>query len=234
MSSIWVNLRPTRSLGCHGLPCSDRAFAALGTGVSCRGAITFSVGAGRGEDPALSPASADARRTRPAAQVVAKPVRRSAAGENAVLLARHLDGSQRVAPANAGTHSHSNVIARAEDFRPYCSIDRSRGMGPRVRRGRQLCYAAAFFSNPERLRQQAIRLLPRVVVVHRRDDHQLVRLACRDHRLQLRQDRRRAADEQPRAVARDRGALGVRCNDRPALPRRSAAADIVRGRGAGG
>ncbi len=32
----------------------------------------------------------------------------------------------------------------------------------------------------------------------------------------------------------DRGALGVRYRYRPALPRRSAAADIARGRGAGG
>jgi hypothetical protein len=44
-------------------------------------------------------------------------------------------------------------------------------------------YAAAFFAQPERIREQAIRFLARVVVVHRRDDHQFIRLACRDHRL---------------------------------------------------
>ncbi len=48
------------------------------------------------------------------------------------------------------------------------------------------------------------------MIVDGGDDHQFVGLACRDHRLQLLQHRRRAADEQPRAVARDGGALAVR------------------------
>ena len=47
------------------------------------------------------------------------------------------------------------------------------------------------------------------MIVDRGDDHQFVGLACRDHRLQLCHHRRGAADEQPRAIARDRGALAL-------------------------
>ena len=66
-----------------------------------------------------------------------------------------------------------------------------------------------FLAKPERIGQQAVGLLPRIVIVHRGDDHQFIGLAGRDHRLQLLHHRCGAADEQARAVAHDRGAFGV-------------------------
>jgi hypothetical protein len=76
--------------------------------------------------------------------------------------------------------------------------------------------AAAFFAQPKRIREQTVRLLARVVVVHRVMIINSSGLAGRDHRLQLRHDGRRAADEQRERLRMHRRRARRRCNDRPA------------------